>query len=97
MMDGVRDLHLDDGISYVDAPEADLEALTRVHTTKYLDELDIFCLQGGGDIDPDTYAREDSFAAARRAAGAGLEAIRTLELRGEGDCLRPRETTGTSR
>jgi acetoin utilization deacetylase AcuC-like enzyme len=88
-MNGVRDLHLDDAINYVGAPEADLEALTRVHTSKYLDELKSFCLQGGGDIDPDTYAGVDSFAAARRAAGAGLEAIRTLELQGEGVAFVP--------
>jgi acetoin utilization deacetylase AcuC-like enzyme len=94
VMDGVRDLHLEDGINYVGAPEADLEALTRVHTTKYLDELESFCRQGGGDIDPDTYARSDSFAAARRAAGAGLEAIRTLELQGEGVAFVPARPPG---
>ena len=88
-MEGVRDLHLEDGINYVGSPEADLEALTRVHTTKYLGELDGFCRQGGGDIDPDTYARSDSFAAARRAAGAGLEAIRALEQLGEGVAFVP--------
>ncbi len=89
VMSGLRDLHLDDAIHYVGAPEADFEALTRVHTTKYLDELERFCLQGGGDIDPDTYAGVDSFAAARQAAGAGLEAIRTLELEGEGIAFVP--------
>ena len=89
VMDGVRDLHIEDGINFVAAPEADLEALTRVHTIKYLDELESFCMEGGGDIDPDTYARADSFTAARRAAGAGLEAIRTLELQGEGIAFVP--------
>ena len=39
-MDGVRDLHLEDAITYVGSPEAELEALARVHTTKYLDELE---------------------------------------------------------
>ena len=66
VMDGVRDLHLEDDIHYVGAPEAELEALTRVHSAKYLGELESFCMQGGGDIDPDTYARWDSFTAARR-------------------------------
>jgi acetoin utilization deacetylase AcuC-like enzyme len=89
VMDGVRDLHCDDGITYVAAPEAEMEALTRVHSTTYLDELQRFCQEGGGDIDPDTYARSDSFATARRAAGAGLEAIRTLELRGDGIAFVP--------
>ncbi len=84
VMDGVRDLDLGDGLCYVGSPEVELEALALVHTTKYLDELDSFCRQGGGDIDPDTYARTDSFSAARQAVGAGLEAIGALERAGEG-------------
>ena len=89
VMDGVRDLHLDDDINYVGSPEAELDALTRVHSIKYLDELDRFCRQGGGDLDPDTYAQTDSFSAARRAAGAGLEAIAALERNGEGVAFVP--------
>jgi acetoin utilization deacetylase AcuC-like enzyme len=84
VMDGVRDLHLDDEINYVSTPKAEFDDLARVHTRKYLDELDSFCRQGGGDLDPDTYARADSFRAARRAVGAGLEAIAALERQGEG-------------
>ncbi len=89
VMDGVRDLNLDDDINYVTTPKADLDDLARVHSTKYLDELDRFCRQGGGDLDPDTYAQTDSFSAARRAVGAGLEAIATLELKGEGVAFVP--------
>ncbi len=89
VMDGVRDLHLEGEIDYVGSPEAELGDLARVHTTKYLDELESFCREGGGDIDPDTYARLDSFAAARRAVGAGLEAIRALEGQGEGVAFVP--------
>ncbi len=89
VMDGVRDLHLDDDINYVGSPEAEFDALTRVHSIKYLDELDRFCRQGGGDLDPDTYAQTDSFSAARRAAGAGLEAIAALERNGEGVAFVP--------
>jgi acetoin utilization deacetylase AcuC-like enzyme len=84
VMDGVRDLHLDDEINYVTTPKAELDDLARVHSRKYLDELDRFCRQGGGDLDPDTYAQVDSFSAARRAVGAGLEAIAALERQGEG-------------
>ncbi len=89
VMDGVRDLHLEDDIKYVDAPEANYDALTRVHSAKYLDELDRFCRQGGGNLDPDTYAQTDSFTAARRAAGAGLEAITALERQGDGVAFVP--------
>ena len=76
VMDGVRDLCLDDEIEFVTTPKASLEDLARVHSPKYLTELDAFCNQGGGDLDPDTYARSDSFRAARRAAGAGLRSHR---------------------
>ena len=84
VMDGVRDLHLDDEINYVTTPKAELDDLARVHSRKYLDELERLCRQGGGDLDPDTYAKVDSFSAARRAVGAGLEAIVALERQGEG-------------
>lgn len=84
VMEGLRDLHLDDEINYVSAPQAELDDLARVHSRKYLDELDRFCRQGGGDLDPDTYAQTDSFSVARRAAGAGLEAIAALDRQGEG-------------
>ena len=84
VMDGVRDLHLDDDIEYVSAPKAELDDLARVHSRKYLTDLETFCRQGGGDLDPDTYAQVDSFSAARRAVGAGLEAIATLERQGDG-------------
>ena len=89
VMDGVRDLHLDDEINYVTAPEAEFDDLARVHSRKYLDELERFCRQGGGDLDPDTYAQTDSFSAARRAVGAGLEAIAALERQGEGVAFVP--------
>jgi len=89
VMDGVRDLNLDDEIEFVTTPKAEVQDLARVHSTKYLTELEAFCNEGGGDLDPDTYARSDSFGAARRAAGAGLEAIAALERRGDGVAFVP--------
>ena len=89
VMDGVRDLYLDDEIEFVTTPKAEFEDLARVHSAKYLADLEAFCNQGGGDLDPDTYARSDSFSAARRAAGAGLEAIAALERQGEGVAFIP--------
>jgi acetoin utilization deacetylase AcuC-like enzyme len=89
VMDGVRDLELEDEVVYVPAAPAGHEDLARVHTDAYLDELRRFCLRGGGDIDPDTYARSDSFGAARNAAGAGLAAIDWLVDRGEGVAFVP--------
>ena len=61
--------------------EAPIEALARVHDPAYLTALEAFCDRGGGAIDADTYARPDSWRAARRAAGAGLAALTELERR----------------
>jgi acetoin utilization deacetylase AcuC-like enzyme len=84
VMDGIRALGLEDEVAYPPTPKAELGDLIRVHSVAYLTELEAFCAKGGGDIDPDTYARPDSWNAARRAAGAGLAAIAALEDAGEG-------------
>lgn len=89
VMDGVRILGLEDEVVYPPTPKAELSDLLRVHSRAYLSELEAFCTQGGGDIDPDTYARTDSWNAARRAAGAGLTAIAALQERGAGVAFVP--------
>jgi acetoin utilization deacetylase AcuC-like enzyme len=81
VMGGVRALH---GACEVITPsieEASLEDLARVHDPAYLAALEAFCNEGGGAVDADTYARPDSWRAARRAAGAGLAALAELERR----------------
>jgi acetoin utilization deacetylase AcuC-like enzyme len=89
VMAGIRALGLEDEVIYPSAPKADLRDLSRVHSVAYLTELEAFCAKGGGDIDPDTFARSDSWNAARRAAGAGLAAIASLEEHGEGVAFVP--------
>jgi acetoin utilization deacetylase AcuC-like enzyme len=89
VMDGIRALSLDDEVVYPVTQSAELSDLARVHSTAYLTELEAFCAKGGGDIDPDTFARPDSWNAARRAAGAGLAAIASLEEHGEGVAFVP--------
>lgn len=89
VMDGVRDLNLGDDIEFVLSPRAELEDLERVHSSQYLQDLEEFCNRGGGELDADTFARRDSFTTARRAAGAGLDAIAALERRGDGVALIP--------
>jgi acetoin utilization deacetylase AcuC-like enzyme len=89
VMDGVRALEIDDEIVYPPTPKAELNDLARVHSVSYLRQLEAFCEQGGGDLDADTYARADSWTAARRAAGAGLVAIATLEEHGDGVAFVP--------
>ncbi len=75
------------------APEpASRDDLERVHPTALLDDLERFCVAGGGRIDADTVATSGSWSAAVRAAGAGIDAAARLD-RGEGDAaflaLRP--------
>ncbi len=79
---GIADLHLDTDLLEVPAPEAELERLVRVHTTAHLDRLQRLSEAGGGHLDADTFADADSWGAARRAAGAGLEAIEALQRHG---------------
>ena len=89
VMEGVRDLGLGDEIAYPSFGPAAFEELSRVHSPAYLSELEAFCAQGGGNIDPDTYALPDSWLAACRAAGAGLAALAELESHGEGVAFVP--------
>jgi acetoin utilization deacetylase AcuC-like enzyme len=60
------------------------DELRRVHPGTYVEAVRRFCDAGGGHVDADTVASERSFVAARRAAGAGLDAVERLD-RGEAD------------
>jgi acetoin utilization deacetylase AcuC-like enzyme len=86
VMDGVADVacELGSDLEIVEPVSADITTLTRVHTPAYLQRLEEFCRGGGGDLDPDTFARPDSWEAALRSAGAGLQAIDILRRRGDG-------------
>jgi acetoin utilization deacetylase AcuC-like enzyme len=81
---GVADLHLGSDLEVVPALAAERAQLSRVHAAGYLDELAAFCREGGGDLDPDTYATAGSWDAACVAAGAGLAAIDALRRRADG-------------
>jgi acetoin utilization deacetylase AcuC-like enzyme len=69
--------------------DASMDEMARAHDPGYLADLERFCAEGGGDIDADTYARPDSWTAARRGAGAGLAALKELERGGEGVAFVP--------
>ena len=58
-----------------EAREATDAELLRVHTPRYLAELDRFEARGGGLIEADTWVRPGSLTAARLAAGASLSAV----------------------
>jgi acetoin utilization deacetylase AcuC-like enzyme len=63
---------------------APTHALLRVHSAGHLERMAGLCARGGGQVDPDTFATEDSWETAREAAGAGLAAVRALGEAGEG-------------
>ena len=88
-MEGVHALGPEHEIVAPAFAEASLDELARVHDRAYLSQLASFCAEGGGNIDADTFAGVDSWAAARRAAGAGLAALQTLEERDEGIAFVP--------
>jgi acetoin utilization deacetylase AcuC-like enzyme len=88
-MEGVRALGPEQEVVALDFGEASMDELARVHDPAHLARLEAFCAAGGGDIDADTYARADSWDAARRAAGASLAALQALEQRGEGIAFVP--------
>lgn len=56
-------------VEYTEASPATREAVTAVHDDDYVDELEAFCADGGGNWDPDTVAGEDTWDAALTAAG----------------------------
>jgi acetoin utilization deacetylase AcuC-like enzyme len=82
-----------DVLRYVDAPEVSEEALLRVHRPEYLESLAAAMpVEGYARLDPDTIVSPESLAAARRAAGAVVEAV-DLVISGEMQtafcCVRP--------
>jgi len=62
------------------------------HDRSYIQEVHDFCQSGGGFLDPDTYAVEESYEVALTAVGAVLEGIDRL-VKGEIEtcfcCVRP--------
>jgi len=85
-MAGVADVarELGTDLEVVTPEPADTGALTRVHSAAYLARLEEFCRDGGGHLDPDTFARPDSWEAALLSAGAGLQALALLRRRDAG-------------
>jgi acetoin utilization deacetylase AcuC-like enzyme len=65
-------------LQIVPAEPADLAAIERVHDARYVESVRALSWSGGGHIDPDTYVRADSWEAALRSAGAGLQAVELL-------------------
>jgi acetoin utilization deacetylase AcuC-like enzyme len=77
---GIAEADLSDAVSWERPRLATRDELARVHELDYIDAIERFCADGGGDIDGDTYATAGSWEASLRAAGAvldGVDALRT--------------------
>jgi acetoin utilization deacetylase AcuC-like enzyme len=82
-----------DVLRYVEAPEATDGQLLRVHTREHLDAMAAMAPERGyARLDPDTVISPDSLRAARRAAGAVVEAVDLVaggEMEAAFCCVRP--------
>ncbi len=81
---GVEAADLGSDVLWLEATSAPRSVLERTHTAQSLDSLAALSEQGGGAIDTDTWVSSDSYEAARKAAGAGLDLIAALD-EGKGD------------
>jgi acetoin utilization deacetylase AcuC-like enzyme len=61
-----------------EAPLAEEAELELAHSAAHVRTIRELCAAGGGTIDPDTYAVEASWEAARRAAGGACAMVRAL-------------------
>ena len=90
---GVAEAGLRDALVPFEPLPATREQVVRVHPGRYVQALEELAVSGGGPIDGDTSCGPHSFDAALLAAGAGLEAVRRLDV-GEGTAafcaVRPR-------
>ncbi len=75
---------LGNDLALVGAKPAPMELLLGVHSAAHVDRVATMCAGGGGQLDPDTYLRSDSWDAVLRSAGAGWQAVDLLRQAGSG-------------
>jgi acetoin utilization deacetylase AcuC-like enzyme len=80
---GVAEADLLDATRFERPRLATVDELALVHDRRYVERIEQFCADGGGDLDADTSASPGSWDTSRRAAGAVLDAIDAL---GSGSC-----------
>jgi acetoin utilization deacetylase AcuC-like enzyme len=83
VIEGVASLHLGADLVTLDYGDVDDVDLLRVHDAAYVRQVEALCRDGGGQLDPDTYATVNTYGAARRAAGAGMAAIEAVSATGD--------------
>ncbi|MCB0967645.1 MAG: histone deacetylase, partial [Ilumatobacter sp.] len=75
---GIHEAGLDDAVEWRIPELASVDDLARVHDRTYVEAIESFCANGGGNLDADTTATPGSWLTARRSAGAVLGAIDAL-------------------
>ncbi|MFC6716244.1 histone deacetylase family protein [Natrialbaceae archaeon GCM10025810] len=63
------------GVEYVEADPASIETIVAVHDRDYVESVEEFCAEGGGNWDPDTTAVEETWDAVRQSAGLACWAV----------------------
>ncbi|THE66409.1 histone deacetylase [Salinadaptatus halalkaliphilus] len=63
------------GVEYVDADPVGVAEIATVHDRAYVDSVEEFCVDGGGNWDPDTIAVEETWDAVCQSAGLACWAV----------------------
>lgn len=74
-MDLLNEERMLDRLANVAGTAAPLDAVLRVHTSTYVERLELITQRGGGYLDADTYVNGDSYEAALRAAGGVINLV----------------------
>ncbi len=75
VLDALRAADMGPCVEWCEARPASRAALERVHSARYLDNLERVAGQGGGMLDADTVMSADSWTAAVAAGGVAIDAV----------------------
>ncbi len=78
----VKDSEISCKISLEKPRRATIEEISQIHAVSYIQEIKDFCDAGGGYLDPDTYATEDSYEVSLFASGGVLKGIELIKKAG---------------
>jgi acetoin utilization deacetylase AcuC-like enzyme len=78
----LKEKSLIDKVTQLKSRLAEIDEIALCHTTEYVEYVKAFCENGGGYLDPDTYANKNSFLAAATAVGGSIDLIKSV-IRGE--------------